>query len=35
MRARDYFGHNVPMILIVKAVEDSHAVANADARRWL
>jgi hypothetical protein len=33
MRARDYFGHDVPMILIVKAVEDSDSITNTDARR--
>jgi hypothetical protein len=35
MRARDYFCHNMPMILIVERIEDSHAVTNADTRRWL
>jgi hypothetical protein len=35
MRAGDYFGHDMPMILIVERIEDSHAVTNADARRWL
>jgi hypothetical protein len=35
MRARDYFGHDMPIILIVERIEDSHAVANTDARRWL
>jgi hypothetical protein len=34
MRARDYFGHNMPMILIVKAVEDTDSIAGLDAARW-
>jgi hypothetical protein len=35
MHAGDYFGHDVPVILIVERIEDSHAVTNTDARRWL
>jgi hypothetical protein len=35
IHARDYFGHDVPMVLIVERIEDSHAVTNTDARRWL
>jgi hypothetical protein len=35
MRARDYFGHNMPKILPVERVEDTDSITNTDARRWL
>jgi hypothetical protein len=35
MRARDYFGHDMPMILTVERIEDSHAVTNTNTRRLL
>lgn len=35
MRARDYFGHDVPMIGTIKTIEDADSITNTDARRWL
>ncbi len=35
MRARDYFGHNMPMKLTVERIEDADSITNTDARRWL